>query len=869
MAPSKSIRLVKPGDESPLPGPIDVDVGENKPTEEFENGASKQENPDGSLTIDFSPRRASANLGGPWFKNLADDIETDELSRIANDLLTGIQTDDMSRKEWMETRARGIVLLGFKLEEPKGDIGGSSAPLEGMSTIRHPLLAEAVLRFQANARGELLPATGPVKVRNDTPTKPKPPVPPPLPPVPPAPPSMGHNGGPPMPPMAGGPPGAPSGPMAPPMAAAPAVPSPMPPSLPGGSALPLLPDETGLTNNNEELADALEKDMNHYLTATATEYYPDTDRMLFWVGAGGMGFKKVYNCPIRRRPVSESVDAADIIVSNASTDLENCGRVTHRIKMRPSVLKRMQIVGAYRDVEPLTPSPFNLTLNSIEKQKNEIQGTIPQLPSNQEDIEHELYETYCELNIKGFEHKHKGKETGLCCPYKVTIHKESRKVLEVRRNWEEKDQICLPKQYFVEFPFVRAMGFYGIGLIHIAGNTTSALTATWREMLDAGMFASFPGFIYAKSVGRQLTNQFRVPPGGGIPLEIGTGRLQDNVMPLPYKEPGPAFTAFAQHVEEVGQRVAGTAEVQVGEGNQEVPVGTTLALIEQSTKVIDAVHKRLHAAQAQEFKLLKERFKEDPEAFWRHNKRPTIPWRRKQFLNAIENSDLIPVADPNNPTSLHRIAKATAIKTLQQANPAIYDPVAVDTRIMRIVGIDPEGLFHQNPQAQPPDPKLIAAQQKAEADKAKVQIMQMQAQMEAVSKQHEIANNEAERQSREKIEGMKLQLEQMRIQQEAIIHAHDAQQEQAKVLHETQMQHTQHIQSLQSDHAQQAADHQHEQTMKAAEIQSEHAKHQNEMALEREKHHTQLQADQAQNERTLQSQEKQAASKPKPAAKKD
>jgi hypothetical protein len=536
--------------------------------------------------------------------------------------------------------------------------------------------------------------------------------------------------------------------------------------------------------------------MNHYLTSIATEYVPDTDRMLFLIGLGGDGFKKVFNCPIRRRPVSESVDAEDLIISNHCTDMQNSGRVTHRIFMRKSVLRRMQILGVYLDIE--IPQPSVPLKNAVDMKKEEVEGINPSYTRPQ-DQDHEIYECYCELDLDEFAPKQfKGK--GVPLPYRVTIEKESKKILDLRRNWREDDEQCIAKQFFVQFPFIRGLGFYGLGFIHLLGNLTNALTAAYREMLDAGMFNCFPGFLYAKGVGRQNTNQFRVPPGGGVGIDVGAQqRLQDAVMPLPYKEPGPSFTAFIQHMEEGGRKLAATGDISVGEGKQDAPVGTTLALIEQASKVIDSAHKRLHASQAEEFKLLKERFQDDPEAFWRHNKKPTIQWEKDQFIEALEHNDLVPVADPNNPTSLHRIAKAMAIKQLQQGNPALYDAQAVDMRIMRIVDIDPTGLFAAQPAAPPPDPRMAAVQAKAQAEQGKMQILQLQTQIKAAELQASTQDKAQERASRERIEQMKLQLENMRIQQEQIIHAHDLQRDSAESVHKMQLDHAAHQQELQHD----------------------------------------------------------------------
>jgi hypothetical protein len=302
-----------------------------------------------------------------------------------------------------------------------------------MSNVRHPMLLEATLRFQANARGELLPSDGPVKVT----------------------------------------------------------------------------DSLNETEANDELAEKLERDFNYYLTSIATEYYPDTDRMLLYVGFGGCGFKKVYNCPLRQRPVSESVDAKDLIVSNAATDMANSSRVTHVITMRPSVLKRMQLAGAYREV-PIS-APSGIVLNPVDRQIADTQGI--NLTSQQtEDRDHTIYECYCELDIRGYQDKKNGVATGLPLPYRVVIEKDSQQILEIRRNWREDDETKTAKMCFVKYPFVPGLGFYDIGLIHILGNTTNALTAAWREMLDAGMFANFPGFLYRKLMGRQNTNEFRVAP---------------------------------------------------------------------------------------------------------------------------------------------------------------------------------------------------------------------------------------------------------------------------------------------------------------------------------------------------------------------
>ena len=570
------------------------------------------EHEDGSVTVSMDgkslvdqPRKDK----GDWFDNLVEDIDQGALGSIADELLRGIEDDIESRRDWIEGRAQGIKLLGLKLEIPGIAGGADGAPVEGMSRVRHPLLLEAVLRFQANARSELLPTDGPVKVRDDN---------------------------------------------------------------------------NNATLEEDTLANSLERDLNHYLTATATEYYPDTDRMLLMLGFGGTSFKKVYFCPLRGRPVSESVDADDLIVNNAATDLNNAKRITHRSMMRSSTVRRLQILGVYRDIDlPMAKDP---DLDAAQREERAQQG-ISAGSFRPEDRDREIYEVYCELDIPGFEHKYKGKESGLEIPYRVTIDLSSREVLSIVRNYDE-DEAELPeaRTNFVKYTFVPGLGFYDIGLLHILGNTTNAITAAWREMLDAGMYANFPGFLMADTGARQNTNIFRVPPGGGALVKTGGMPIQQAIMPLPYKEPGPALMNLVTNMAETGMRVGGTSEMQVGEGRADAPVGTTLAMIDQATKVLNAVHKRMHAAQAQEFQLLTRCFQENPESFWQRNKKPAYPWDEATFLQALNDCQLVPQADPNTASHSQRMMKIMGLKQLQQGNPSLYDPIAIDTAALQAMG---------------------------------------------------------------------------------------------------------------------------------------------------------------------------------------
>lgn len=662
-----AVRLEEDPSEAAI-GPMDVtveDADEPADVPEFDQKGAilKIDHGDGSITVSLDGRpisEAEEDDGTDgWFDNLVDQIDDMELGRIADDLLRSVDDDLMSRKEWVEDRAQGMKLLGLKLETPGIQGSNDGAPVEGMSKVRHPLLQEAVLRFQANARSEMLPTDGPVKIRDDA---------------------------------------------------------------------------NSATTMRDQMADGFEKDFNHYLTTTATEYYPDTDRMFLMLGFGGTAFKKVYFCPLRNRPVSESVDADDLIVNNNATDLSNARRVTHRVYLKPSTVRRLQILGVYRDIELATPQ--DTTPDSVQEAKASQQGISTQ-SLNPDDRDREIYEVYCELDIKGFEHKFKGKPSGLEIPYRVTIDVSSREVLSIVRNYNE-DTKELPeaRKTFVKYTFVPGFGFYDIGLLHILGNTTNAVTAAWRELLDAGMYANFPGFLISDSGSRQNTNIFRIPPGGAAQVKTGGQPIGQAVMALPYKEPSQALMALVENMSQTGMRVGGTSELQVGEGRADAPVGTTLAMIEQATKVLNSVHKRMHAAQAEEFALLRDCFREHPESFWERNRRPTIQWNPDLLMQALDDVELVPQADPNTSSHAQRVMKIMALKQLQAGNPSLYDEVAIDTAALRAIGwSNPEQFFKPPQDRSQPPPEFLKgveeikiAHQKADADTMRAQADMLKAQ---------------------------------------------------------------------------------------------------------------------------------------------
>ena len=651
--------------------PQEIELPDGEPTGDIEirdgdGNLIKIHHIDGSTTLstDGSPlEMAKVNKKDKkWFDNLVDDIEADEISRIAEDLLRDIDDDITSRMDWVEDRAICIKMMGTKIEIPSTQTSSDSAPVEGMNKVRHPLLMEAVLRFQANAYGEMLPTDGPMKIKND---------------------------------------------------------------------------DGNQTLATDEMANALENDMNHYLTSTATEYYPDTDRMFLQLGLSGTVFKKIYFCPLRNRPVSETVDAEDLIVNNATTDLQNAKRITHRSMVKPSTIKRMQILGHYKKITLSDPLPP--TLDAIQTEKKAQQG-ISADSNRADDRYREIYETLCELDIKGFEHKWNNEITGLEIPYKVTLDVSTRQILAITRNYDRNtSELPTARRVYVKFTFVPGFGFYDLGLGNILGNTTNAVTAAWRELLDAGMFSNFPGFLLADVGARQNTNIFRIPAGGAALVKTGGRSIGEVAMNLPYKEPSMALMTLTKDMAETGQRVGGTAELQVAEGKQEAPVGTTLAMIEQAQKILNSVHKRVHRAQSEEFALLIECFREHPESFWQRNKHPAKQWDEAIFRQALDNYGLVPKADPNTASYLQRALKVMGIKQLQTASPSLYDPIKVDTAVLRTMGWSNPKEFFASPDAQAkPPPELLQAQAKMKTEQEDADTRRMVAQAKVAETQEKI-----------------------------------------------------------------------------------------------------------------------------------
>lgn len=576
---------------------------------------------DGGATVSFGGQQQTGpdvDVNG-HNANVAEALPDQVLDQWAAELLEGINTDLQSRKDWETDYVKGLKVLGLKIEETQ------SHPFEGASAARHPMLLEAILRYQATAYGELLPAEGPAKTR-----------------------VIGKS-----------------------------------------------------TQQLDDAAERVREAFNFFLTQTASEYYPDFDRMLFHKAAIGTTFKKVYTCPLLGRPVSAFLLPDDVIVNMNASSIETAQRVTNRIHMRTSDLRRLQLLQFFRKVSLQRPTEL---MSPIATALAEIEGRKTLWVSGRDD-RHTLFETICEKDLPGFEHKIRGENSDLPLTWLVTTDLNSRRILRVQRFWREGDPMVRPKQMYVKYDYVPGPGFYSLGLIHIIGNPEVAATQMLRELIDAGQFRNFPAWLQDDVVEDEKgDNTIRVAPGEGRRIKTGGRPIREVVMELPFREPSAMLAQMLQMVVGAGERVGGTAELQIGEGRQDAPVGTTLALIEQAMKITSAVHKRAHRSQALEFRLLKDEFARNPQAVWGFE--TDDGWVGEATGEDFKLVNIIPASDPNMPSHVQRMVRADALGRLQQEYPAELNRKATLRRRMSIMGFgDIDDLINPDPpQAMPMDP---------------------------------------------------------------------------------------------------------------------------------------------------------------------
>lgn len=732
-------------------------------------------------------------FGGDEFdRNLAEDLDEMDLASLASYLLEGIESDEGGRQQWEETANQAANYLGIKLNDPVSSPQSDGTVSQGVVTA----LLETAMKLWGTARAEMLPVAGPVKVERISTPK-----------------AVGDQVGGGTPPVA-----APSG-----------ITSDSEP----GQAPQTETDAAG-----DDLADALERDMNWYLTKGDRGYYPDTSKMLFHRAIIGIAFKEVFRCPLERKPISRWVMAQDLIVQGDPSHLEAAGRVTKRAKVSQSTMRRLQVMGHYLDM-PLS-HPTGITSNT-ELVIGETQGTTAQ-PMLPRDFDHTVYESCCELgsgtahdligSLALLDQDETGEEPGYPLPYRVSIDVDSRQILAIRRNWKKGDTDHRIRPRFVKYGFIPGFGFYDLGLIHIVGNPTQAATMIQRSVVDAGLFANFPAWAMSQSAASRLENPI-MRPGVGEVVKIpttGQSKLSDNLMSWPYKEPSASSLAMLQKLEGDVRRLAGVVELPVGEGRLgNTPVGTIMSYIEAISQVPGAVHKDDHIAQQQEFELLRELIAEEPEVLTRGNKAPARKWQIRKELLA---PDLIPRADPNTPSQIHRLTKIQGLVMLgglpqfglgDKEGP-IVNQRAIFRRAAEVLSGGDAEEFMMPPQPPdeappPPDPKVQAAQIKAEADQAKTQGHLQEKALDHQGKLTEIqakaAQAEADRMSEDTRAAM--QLAGMRLKaghdagMKAADHAHESWQNEADRQHER----TQSDQDRQHDWAQGQSNQQHEADQKS------------------------------------------------------
>ena len=449
----------------------------------------------------------------------------------------------------------------------------------------------------------------------------------------------------------------------------------------------------------EEQAQRVREFMNYEILHVMEEYDEDLDQMLFYLPLAGSAFKKVYYDENLQRPVSKFVAPEDLIVPYYTTDLESCPRISHVIKMPENDVRKLQAIGFYRTVE-LQPDDENQDYSSLETEKEKLEGIEPSYDTGEVCM---LYEIHCNLDLEGFEDMGEdGEETGVKLPYIVTIDSNTENVLSIRRNFKEDDPMRTKIEYFVHFKFLPGLGFYGFGLTHMIGGLSKASTSILRQLIDAGTLSNLPaGF---KTRGIRIRNEDEpIQPGEFRDVDAPAGSLREAIQPLPFKEPSATLLNLLGLLVSSGQRFASIAEIAVGEGNSQAPVGTTLALMEKSTKVLSAIHKRLHNAQKKEFSLLADILADSLP--------PTYPYQVSGGVNEIKQSDfdgkvdIFPVSNPDIFSTSQRIVMAQEMMQLVQSNPEIHGPGGIYEAYRRMyssLGVDNiESLLLPPPPSEP------------------------------------------------------------------------------------------------------------------------------------------------------------------------
>tara|TARA_R100000544_G_scaffold13530_1_gene6144 strand:- start:2289 stop:4760 length:2472 start_codon:yes stop_codon:yes gene_type:complete len=549
----------------------------------------------------------------PHDANLAEFIEDNLLATIANDLVGAFRADKESRSDWERSYIEGLDLLGLKHEE-------RTTPWDGACGVFHPLLTEAVIRFQSQAIQEIFPASGPVKT-----------------------------------------------------------------TIVGK-----------ISDEREKQAHRVQDYLNYMLTEKMTEYRSETERMLFSLPLAGSAFRKVYYDPSMGRPCSMFVPAEDFVVSYGASDLETCERATHIMKRTSNEVRKLQISGFYADIELPNSSP-GLSGDRIKDKYNELTGDEPSYDS---DSRHTILEMMVDLDLEGFEDMDGDEPTGIQLPYVVSIDLSSRNILSIRRNWYEEDERKLKRQHFVHYQYMPGLGFYGFGLIHMIGGLAKSATSLLRQLVDAGTLANLPGGLKSRGL-RIKGDDTPIMPGEFRDVDVPGGTIQDNIRFLPYKEPSTVLYQLMGDIVEEGRRFASAADVKASDMNAEAPVGTTLAILERSMKVMSAVQARLHASMRTELRLLSRVVKDfGPDEYPYEEEDQAVT--REDFDDRV---DVIPVSDPNAGTMAQRIMQYQAALQLAQQAPELYDLPLLHRQMLEILNIrDSDKIVPLEGDMEPTDP---------------------------------------------------------------------------------------------------------------------------------------------------------------------
>jgi hypothetical protein len=562
----------------------------------------------GEMEIELEP---SEETDEDFNANLAELMGDEELALIASELIGDFDEDVAARKDWIQTYVDGLELLGMKLEE-------RAEPWEGACGVYHPLLSEALVKFQSETMMSTFPAAGPVKTQ-----------------------IIGKE-----------------------------------------------------TPGKKDAAKRVQQDMNYQLTDVMKEYRPEHERMLWGLGLSGNAFKKIYFDPNLDRQASIFVPSEDMVVPYGASDLESAERVTHVMRKTDNELRKLQVAGFYRDIDLGEP---NNTLDEVEKKIAEKLGF-----KATSDSRYKLLEMHVNLDLPGFEHQDKdGMDTGIALPYVVTLEKGSSEILSIRRNWQPDDETYAKRQHFVHYGYVPGFGFYCFGLIHLIGAFAKSGTSIIRQLVDAGTLANLPGGFKARGL-RVKGDDTPIAPGEFRDVDVPSGSIKDNLMPLPYKEPSNTLFQLFNTIVQEGRRFANTADLQISDMSSQAPVGTTLAILERTLKTMSAVQARVHYSMKQELGLLKEiiaAYTPDEYSY------EPVEGHRYAKRSDYDDVDVIPVSDPNASTMAQKIVQYQAVFQLAQQAPNLFNMPLLYRQMLDVIGIkEAEKLVPMDEDQKPTDP---------------------------------------------------------------------------------------------------------------------------------------------------------------------